>query len=106
MPRALAGIDLIKVCSLAPVLKFPRTRGDRPSWAGVKPASLEKGESMGEEKETTDEDGNTLIERRLPSNGAIEEWLEKKVKEGYTVRTKDARDGVYLGIVIKKKDAD
>ena len=57
---------------------------------------------MVKEKETTDEDGNTLIEIRLPSSGAIEEWLEKKVKEGYTVRTK-RHD---WGVVIKKKDAD
>lgn len=57
---------------------------------------------MGEEKETTDEDGNTLIEIRLPSIGAIEEWLEKKVKEGHTIRAK----GHDWGIVIKKKDAD
>ena len=63
--------------------------------------------SMGEEKETTDEDGNILIEIRLPSSGAIDDWLAEKAKEGHTIRSRGFdNNGLDWGIVIKKKDAD
>ena len=56
-----------------------------------------------QEKETKMPDGTILIEFRLPSSGAIDAWLDEKVKEGHKLRSRGlGNDGLYYGIVEKK----